>query len=133
MNTANMANAYKQQQILTASPAELTLMLYNGAIRFINESIKAVNEKNLEKTNNSSLRAQDIVRELRCTLDMQYEISQGYFQLYEYIEYRLTQANLKKDAQQFAEAKELLQELRDAWGQAMKQTNLAKAAGNDRA
>jgi flagellar protein FliS len=60
---------------------------------------------------------------------MQYEIAKGYYKLYEYIEYRLTQANLKKDVQQLEEAKGLLQELRDAWGQAMKQPQLAQAVG----
>lgn len=129
MNAANMANAYKQQQIMTASPEELTLMLYNGAIRFVNESIKAIEDKDLEKANKANLRAQDIIREFMCTLDMQYEVSKGYFQLYEYMEYRLTQANVKKDTEQLAEVRGLLQELRDAWGQAMKQARLAPAVG----
>lgn len=129
MNAASMANAYKQQQILTASPEELTLMLYNGAIRFVNESIKALEGKNLEKANKANLRVQDIVREFMCTLDMQYEISKGYYQLYEYMEYRLIQANIKKDTEQLIEVKNLLTELRDTWGQAMKQVRLAPAVG----
>lgn len=120
MNAANMANAYKHQQIMTASPEELTLMLYNGAIRFIAESIQAIDHGNMEKANNSNLRAQAIITEFMATLDMQYEISQGYSKLYEYIGYRLVQANLKKDKSQLVEAKELLQELRDSWVQAMK-------------
>jgi flagellar protein FliS len=129
MNAASMANAYKQQQILTASPEELTLMLYNGAIRFVNESIKALENKDLEKANRANQRAQDIIREFMCTLDMQYEISKGYYQLYDYLSYRLIQANIKKDKDQLIEARGILQELRDAWGQAMKQSHLAKAVG----
>lgn len=129
MNAAGMANAYKHQQVMTASPEELTLMLYNGAIRFVNESIKALEAKNLEKANKANLRAQDIVREFMCTLDMQYEISKGYYQLYEYMEYRLIQANLKKDQEQLIEVRNMLQELRDTWGQAMKQVRLAPAVG----
>ena len=129
MNVANMANMYKQQQIMTASPEELTLMLYNGAIRFVNESISAIEQKNLEKANRANLRAQDIICEFMCTLDMQYEVSKGYFQLYEYMKYRLTQANIKKDKEQLIEVRGLLQELRDAWGQAMKQVRLAPAVG----
>ena len=105
---------------MTASPEALTLMLYNGAIRFVTESIQAVDKGNLERANAANLRAQDIVREFMSTLDMQYEISQGYFKLYDYIEYRLIQANLKKDRRQLEEAKNMLEELRDSWAQAMK-------------
>lgn len=128
MNAASTANAYKSQQIMTASPEELTLMLYNGAIRFIAESMQAVDQGNLEKANHANLRAQNIVREFMCTLDMQYEISQGYYKLYDYIEYRLIQANLKKDKGQLEEAKNLLAELRDTWVQAMKLARTQRAA-----
>ncbi|HWR06984.1 flagellar export chaperone FliS [Sporomusa sp.] len=127
MNAANMANTYKHQQIMTASPEELTLMLYNGALRFIAESMQAIDHGNMEKSHNSNLRAQAIMREFMATLDMQYEISQGYNKLYDYIEYRLIQANLKKDKSQLEEAKNMLQELRDAWVQAMKSTKTQRA------
>ncbi|WP_425058501.1 Flagellar secretion chaperone FliS [Sporomusa carbonis] len=120
MNAANMASAYKSQQIMTASPEELTLMLYNGAIRFIAESMQAIDQGNMEKAHKANMRAQEIVREFMATLDMQYEISQGYYKLYDYIEYRLIQANIKKDKDQLEEAKNMLQELRDTWAQAMK-------------
>ena len=128
MNAANTANVYKNQQIMTASPEELTLMLYNGAIRFTVESMQAIEQGNLEKANAANLRAQDIVREFMCTLDMEYEISQNYFKLYDYIEYRLMQANIKKDKSQLEEAKNLLTELRDTWMQAMKLARGQQAA-----
>lgn len=128
MNAANTANVYKNQQIMTASPEELTLMLYNGAIRFTVESMQAIEQGNLEKANAANLRAQDIVREFMCTLDMEYEISQNYFKLYDYIEYRLIQANIKKDKSQLEEAKNLLAELRDTWVQAMKLARGQQAA-----
>ncbi|WP_371372077.1 flagellar export chaperone FliS [Sporomusa aerivorans] len=128
MNAANTANTYKNQQIMTASPEELTLMLYNGAIRFVAESILSLEQGDIEKSSNANQRAQDIVREFMCTLDMQYEISQGYFKLYDYIEYRLVQANIKKDKNQLAEAKSLLTELRDTWVQAMKLARTQRAA-----
>ncbi|HWR45782.1 flagellar export chaperone FliS [Sporomusa sp.] len=127
MNAANMANTYKHQQIMTASSEELTLMLYNGALRFIAESMQAIDHGNMEKAHNSNLRAQAIVREFMATLDMQYEISQGYNKLYDYIEYRLIQANLKKDKSQLEEAKNVLQELRDTWVQAMKLAKTQRA------
>lgn len=127
MNAANMANAYKNQQIMTASPEDLTLMLYNGAIRFVSESIQAMDNNDISKAHNANLRAQDIVREFMITLDMKYEISEGYAKLYDYIEYRLIQGNLKKDKAQLVEAKSMLQELRDAWHQAMKQSRAQHA------
>lgn len=127
MNAANTANAYKNQQIMTASPEELTLMLYNGAIRFVAESLQALEQGNVEKAHKANLRAQDIIREFMCTLDMQYELSQGFAKLYEYIEYRLIQANIKKDKIQLEEAKTMLLELRDTWAQAMKMARMQQA------
>lgn len=129
MNASNMANVYKNQQIMTASPEELTLMLYNGAIRFVTESLQAIDQNDTPKAHNANLRAQEIVREFRDTLDMQYEISKGYDQLYEYIEYRLVQGNLQKDKTQLEEAKGMLIELRDTWYQAMKLARGQRAVG----
>ena len=121
--------AYKRQQIMTASPAELTLMLYNGAIRFINESVMALENGDMTKCHNSNIKAQNIVREFMLTLDMQYEISQSWASLYEYIHYRLVQANLKKDREMLVEARGLLTELRDAWHAAMKAVRVPEAVG----
>ncbi len=129
MNQAASAMAYKNQQIMTASPAELTLMLYNGAIRFTSESILALENGDLNKSHNANLRAQNIVREFMLTLDMQYEISRNWAALYEYINYRLIQANIKKDREMLAEARTLLTEMRDTWHQAMKAVRVPEAVG----
>ena len=130
MNAANTANAYKRQQIMTASPEELTLMLYNGAIRFVSESIQAIEQKNLEKSHHANIRAQNIVRELMITTDTSYEISKNWLLLDEYILHCLVQGNIKKDTEQLEQAKKLLTEFRDTWVQAMKQVRLERAAGN---
>ena len=129
MNTAESAMAYKRQQIMTASPAELTLMLYNGAIRFVSESILALESGDMPKCHNANIKAQNIVREFILTLDMQYEISQSWASLYEYIHYRLVQGNLKKDREMLVEARGLLTELRDTWHQAMKAVRVPEAVG----
>lgn len=121
MNAANTANAYKTQQVMTASPEELTLMLYNGAIRFTTESIQALEQKDYEKSHHANLRAQQIVQEFMATLDMNIELSQNWFKLYEYIEHCLIQGNLKKDSSMLSEAKNMLQEFRDTWYQVIKQ------------
>lgn len=121
MNYADMANTYKNQQIMTASPEQLTLMLYDGAIRFISEAIQALEQGDLERANSANLRAQDIVKEFMCTLDMKFELSNTWMQLYDYVEFCLIQGNVQKDKAKWEEAKTMLQELRDAWGGAMKQ------------
>ena len=130
MNVAGMANQYKNQQAMTASPADLTLMLYNGALRFIAESIQGVENKDMQKAHNSNIRVQQIIREFRATLDMQYEVSKSLDPLYEYMEFRLMQANVQKDIVQLEEVKGMLQELRDTWYQAMKLTRSQRVVGN---
>lgn len=129
MNAANMANVYKQQQIMTASPEELTLMLYNGAIRFVTESIQAIGQKDIEKAHQKNMRAQNIVRELMSSTDTQYELSHDWLRLEEYILYRLVQGNIQKDIEQLEEAKKLLSEFRDTWVEVIKQVRQAKAVG----
>lgn len=81
-NAQNSVNVYKLQQIMTAVPEELTLMLYNGALRFIGESIQALDKKDIEKAYNANMRAQAIVTELMATLDMKYEVSHNWYLLY---------------------------------------------------
>lgn len=120
MDATNMANTYKQQQIMTASPAELTFLLYNGAVRFVNESIKALEQGNIAESRVVNLRAQDIVRELRYTLDMRMEISKNWARLYEFIEYNLIQGGIKTELIYLEQARQLLVEMRDTWRDAMK-------------
>ena len=127
MVNSQMANVYKNQQIMTASPEQLTLLLYNGALRFLNESILAMEQGDIQKSHNANMRVQDIVREFVITLDMSYEISKGFLQLYEYTEHCLIQGNIKKDVTQLNQAKDVLQELREAWVGAMKQTQGVRA------
>ena len=76
----NPYQQYKENSILTASPEELVLMLYNGILRFTEEAKIAIGNKNFERANNSIIRAQDIVSELSATLDMEYDISKNLIQ-----------------------------------------------------
>lgn len=128
MNT-QMADAYKNQQVMTASPEQLTLLLYNGALKFLTESILAMEQGDVQKSHNANLRVQDIVREFVQTLDMSYELSKTWAQLYEYIEHCLIQGNIKKDLEQLQNAKSMLTEMRDTWAEAMKLTHVARAVG----
>ena len=119
-NAARSAEVYRQQQVMTATPEALTLMLYNGAIKFINESIEASKKKEYEKANTSCIKAQNIISEFRLTLKMEYEISKNLLALYNYAYDRLVEGNMNEDITKLEEAKEILSELRDAWAQAMK-------------
>ncbi|MDP4093165.1 MAG: flagellar export chaperone FliS [Bacillota bacterium] len=119
--TANSAyKQYRDNSIQTASPEELTLMLYNGIVRFIMQAQRSIDENDLEKTHSSILRAQDIIMELKCTLNMKYGISHSLSILYDYLYRRLVDANVSKDKEILEEVLGFAKELRDTWTQAMK-------------
>lgn len=126
----NAAEAYKRQQVLTATPEALTLMLYNGALRFMTEGREAIEKKDYEEANNSLQKAQNIITEFRVTLNMEYEISHQLLPLYNYVYDRLVEANMKSDLKQLDEAKNIITELRDAWAQAMKKARAEKGAAS---
>ena len=122
------AEAYKRQQVMTATPEALTLMLYNGAIRFMNEGAEAVQAKNFEQANTSLQKAQNIISEFRLTLKMEYEISHQLLPLYNYVYDCLVEANMKSSVEKIEEARGIITELRDAWAQAMKKARTEKGA-----
>ncbi|MBO4852337.1 MAG: flagellar export chaperone FliS [Schwartzia sp.] len=126
----NAAEAYKRQQVLTATPEALTLMLYNGALRFMTEGREAIEKKDYEEANNSLQKAQNIITEFRVTLNMEYEIAHQLLPLYNYVYDRLVEANMKSDIEQLDEAKNIITELRDAWAQAMKKARAEKGAAS---
>lgn len=114
------AEAYKRQQIMTATPEALTLMLYNGCLKFIDEGTAAVEAKQWEQANISLQKAQNIISEFRITLNMDYDISKQLMPLYNYAYDRLVEGNMKSSVEKIAEARDIISELRDAWAQAMK-------------
>ena len=122
------AEAYKKQQILTATPEALTLMLYNGCLKFIKEGSDALAEKNYEAANISLQKAQNIISEFRVTLNMDYEISHQLMPLYNYAYDRLVEGNLDNNFDAIKEATDIITELRDAWAQAMKKAREEKGA-----
>lgn len=126
MTYNNMYQQYQQNSIMTASPEELTLMLYNGAIKFINLGKLHIENKEIEKANNAIKRAQDIIMELNNTLDMNYEISNNLRSLYTFILEKLIDANIKKDVKFLDEALPLIEEIRDTWKEAMKEARKIK-------
>lgn len=121
-NFARAAAAYQTNSINTASKAELTLMLYEGAIKFSNIGMTALEEGNKEKANNNIIKAQKIIAELRATLDFKYPVAKDFEVVYDYIYRRLVEANIKKDKEILKEATQYIREMRDTWKQVMDKT-----------
>lgn len=119
-NVMNATNEYKKQSIMTSTKEELTLTLYNGCLKFINDGIIDIENKRFESANTNIQRAQDIVIELICTLDMNMEISANMKLLYEYAYNKLLDGNVEKKAEHLKEALDIIREFRDAWFLAMK-------------
>lgn len=117
---ANGQSQYRQNSVYSASSEELTLMLYNGLVKFIMVAQDAVIRKDVQNAHNAILRAQDIIHEFQVTLDKKYEVSKGLDCLYEYMNHQLMQANLNKDEKILEEVLGFARELRDTWSQAMK-------------
>ena len=125
----NAAEQYRRQQILNAPAEQLTLMLYNGCLKFIDDGRAFLADKNYEEANNNLQKAQRIISEFRLTLNMDYDISHQLFMLYNYIYDRLVEGNIKADIAQIDEARGLITELRDAWVEAMKRARFEKGDG----
>lgn len=118
-----MIDAYRQYQqnsIMLASPQKLVLMLYDGAVRFIKTAREAMLKRDFEGSNQNLIRAQDIISELNCSLDMNYDISKNLRSLYNFINEKLIEANIKKDVAILDEVEPLLEDLRQTWYEASK-------------
>jgi flagellar protein FliS len=116
----NAAAAYQDSKILTASPAELTLMLYEGAIKFCNIAIISIEKQDIQKANINIIKAENIIVELRSTLNPQVPVAIEFDLMYDYIFRRLIDANISKDIEILEEALGFIRELRDTWKEAMK-------------
>ena len=111
---------YQNSRILTASPAELTLMLYEGAIKFGNIAVMGMKQKDIEKAHVNIKKVQRIVAEFRATLDMKYPVAQDFERVYVYLTQRLVQANIKKDKEILEEVCTHLRSMRDTWKEVMR-------------
>jgi flagellar protein FliS len=115
----NAAQTYQTNQVTTATPAELTLMLYNGALRFLKQAKSALESNDYETANNSCIRVQNILYELMDTLNDAYPISEQFRKMYDYMLRRLIEANVKKDISGLTEVEDFFQQFRDTWKEAM--------------
>lgn len=109
----------KNNSIMTASPAELTLMLYEGAIKFGNQAIAAIEAKNIQEAHELIIRVQDIIDEFRSTLNHDYPIADEMDRLYEFISFTLMEANISKSTEKLEIALDFIRDFRDTWKEAM--------------
>lgn len=119
MAIKNPYATYTNSKIMTASPAELTLMLYDGAIKFCNIAIVAIEKKDIEKAHNNIMKVQNIIVEFQTTLDDKYSVAEDFNRVYVYLLERLVEANLKKDAEILEEVLRHLRTMRDTWKEVM--------------
>lgn len=112
---------YLYNTVQQASPAQLLLMLYDGAIRFSKLAIKDIQNKELEQANIHLGKAQDIIRELMITLNMDYPVSEGLYMLYDYFIHLMIEANVKKSEEPIEEVLTYLTDLKETWMQVVKQ------------
>ena len=105
---------------MTASPAELTLMLYEGAIKFCNIAILAIEEKDVSKAHNNIMKVERIIEEFQATLDHKYPVAKDFDSVYSYLMVRLQEANVKKDKEILEEVLKHLRTMRDTWKEVMR-------------
>lgn len=120
MSVPNPYLQYQQNAVKSVSPGDLTLMLYDGLVKFIRLSVMSVENNDMKACHNYLLRSQEILSHLNDTLDFQYEISKNLSALYDYMIRRLMEANVKKDVHIAGEVLGLAGELRETWRQAVK-------------
>lgn len=114
---------YNNSKILTASPAELTLMLYDGAIKFCNIAIMAIEKNDVMKAHTYIVKTENIIEEFQATLNHKYPVAKDFDNVYKYIYNRLIEANVKKDKDILEEVLVHLRTLRDTWKEVMKITH----------
>lgn len=115
---------YAKNKVTTASPAELTLMLYEGAIKFCNLAVVAVEQKQIEKAHKNIIKVQNIITEFQATLDDKYPVAKDFENVYNYLMQRLIEANIKKDKAILEEVLGHLRTMRDTWKEVMRQSKM---------
>lgn len=119
MAVMNPYEKYREVQVLTASPERLVLLLYEGAIRFLEEARSALDGGDLVRAHERLTRTQDILTELIAGLDFSYEVSGNLYSLYDYFRRRLVEANVRKDPAAVQEVLGFLKELHHTWREAV--------------
>jgi len=121
---------YQTNQIQTATPEKILIMLYDGAIQFLNKAKKELEVKNIQEVHNNIMGAQKIISEFMHILDLKAggEVAVNLYNLYEYMHFKLVQANIKKDVQMVDEVLGHLKDLKQTWEEAIRIANREKAS-----
>ena len=120
----NLLKKYQEIEIQTSSPEKLVLLLYDGAIKFLNQAILKIEEKNVEESHQLLIKVQKIIRELMCSLNLETgKLAANWYNLYDYMYERVVEANLNKDIEPIQEVLELINPLREAWAQIIEKDN----------
>lgn len=127
MATPTGYQQYERSKILTASPAELTLMLYEGAIKFGNIAVMAIEKGDIEKAHINIRKVERIIEEFQSSLNHKYPVAKDFDEVYQYLLQRLIEANVKKDKEIMEEVLKHLRTMRDTWKEVMR---LSKAPGS---
>ena len=115
---------YKNNKVMGASGPELTLMLYDGAIKFLNIADYAIEKNDVQKAHTNIIKVERIIDYLRNTLDMKYPVAQDFENMYSYIARRLVEANITKDRDIVIEMNEHMHAIRDNWVEVMKANHI---------
>ncbi|MBU6146288.1 MAG: flagellar export chaperone FliS [Paenibacillaceae bacterium] len=121
---------YVEHAVKTASQQQLLIMLVDGAIRFGKQAIEAIEARDMAQSHDRLMRMRDIVNEWVITIDRTSPIAANLLAIYEYLLYRIVQANMRKDRAIVEEVIQFLIELRDTWVQASRMLTKAAVHGN---
>lgn len=124
----NPYQTYQNNAVTTASPGDLTLMLYNGCLKFIKQAKLAIDNKDVETKHINLVKAQYIITELMVTLNTDYEVGKSMMQMYDYMKRRLIEANTKSDVEILNEVEGYVVEFRDTWKEVIHITRQQKYA-----
>lgn len=133
MSMRNPYVAYEQNAVTTASPGELTLMLYNGCIKFLNQAKSAMETNDYELKNKCIQKAQSIISELMVTLNMDIPVAKHMMQMYDYMNRRLIEANVKNSIEILEEVESFVAEFRDTWKEVIQINRKAQFGGKEHA
>ena len=133
MQLARLAKSYQSVAVTTATPGQLVLMLFDGALRFISKALHGFQEEGIaqrnEQIHNNLIKTQNILRELQASLDLQLggEFAKTMYALYDFMLEQLQKGNLAKDAEPISTVERLLGEIRNSWAQMLQQAQPATA------
>jgi len=120
MALPNAYKAYSNSKLMTSTPEQLTLMLYDGAIKFTNIALEAIEAKSYQRANIYIQKTERIIEEFRATLDFKYPVAQEFENVYKMLSEKLLYANIRKDAGILRDVLKHLRTMRNTWEEVMK-------------